>query len=116
MNENNSTQNQKKKTRDNAAEIVYLSSVRKLKEAEDIDAEYEQMIRSMSKLELLDEMIRYQEERSRTEDLSLQMMVRGRHLFTALEENAETREMRLLARSYRRHLECELDQYRKVGR
>lgn len=115
MNENNTTPNSKKKNRDHSADIVYLSSVRKLKEAEHIDSEYEQMIRSMSKIELLDEMIRYQEERSRVGELNLQMMIRGRHLFTALEENAETREMRLLARSYRRHLECELDQYRKQG-
>ena len=44
------------------------------------------------------------------------MMVRGQVLFKALEESAETQELRLLTRSYRRHLEFELTAYRKGKR
>lgn len=115
MNNNYSDSKTNGSQNENTANIVYLASARKKRDIEEIDAEYDSLIRSMSKIELLDEMIRYQEARTKAGELSLQMMVRGRHLFTALEESAETREMRLLARSYRRHLECELDQYRQQG-
>lgn len=63
----------------------------------------------MSKMELLEEMVRFQEERSQRGQLTLTMMVRGRILFRALEINAETDELRLLASSYRRHLEHEIE-------
>ena len=67
----------------------------------------------MDKVELLEEMVRFQEERTQVGELSLSMMVRGRHLFKALEENAETQELKILTRSYRRHLDCELADFRK---
>ncbi len=82
------------------------------------DHAYQARILGMDKLELLEEMVRFQEERSRVGKLSLEMMVRGRYLFKALEENAETEELRLLARSFRRHLDYELavlrGQYRQA--
>jgi hypothetical protein len=43
------------------------------------------------------------------------MMARGKHLFKALEERAETRELQLLAKSYRRHLEHEMSQRLQQG-
>jgi hypothetical protein len=64
----------------------------------------------MEKVELLEEMVRFQEERSKLGQLSPQMMREGRHLFQALESSAETRELRTLAGSYRRHLELELEE------
>ena len=67
----------------------------------------------MDKLQLLDEMVRFQEERSAQGKLSLAMMVRGRVLFEALERHSETRALRALTRSYRRHLEHELQDYLK---
>ncbi len=54
-------------------------------------------------------MVRFQEERSKKDNLSLTMMVRGKILFRALETTAETDELRLLASSYRRHLEHEIE-------
>jgi len=93
--------------------VVSLTAVRHLKEAEQEDFAYRAMILGMDKLELLEEMIRFQEERSRLGQLTPEMMVRGKHLFKALEENAETQELRLLTRSYRRHLEHELSSYVK---
>ncbi len=71
------------------------------------------MILSMDKLELLEEMVRFQEERSRLGHLTLQMIIRGRYLFNALEKASETNELRLLAKSYRRHLEFELIAFRE---
>jgi hypothetical protein len=73
------------------------------------DPYYQVLINRMSKMELLEEMVRFQEERSQRGQLTLTMMVRGRILFRALEINAETDELRLLASSYRRHLEHEIE-------
>jgi hypothetical protein len=73
------------------------------------DPYYQILINRMNKMELLEEMVRFQEERSKKDNLSLTMMVRGRILFRALEVTAETDELRLLASSYRRHLEHEIE-------
>lgn len=91
--------------------VVSLLAARQIREAEDL--EYRSRILTMDKLELLEEMVRFQEERSRLGHLSLQMMLRGKILFKALEENAETEELKLLTRSYRRHLEFEIAAYRQ---
>lgn len=93
--------------------IVNLKAVREIKEAESDDQAYHARILAMDKLELLEEMVRYQEERARLGSLTLTMMVRGRHLFKALEETAETQELLILTRSYRRHLDFELQDYRE---
>jgi heme oxygenase len=73
------------------------------------DPYYQILINRMNKMELLEEMVRFQEERSKKDNLSLTMMVRGKILFRALEISAETDELRLLASSYRRHLEHEIE-------
>lgn len=93
--------------------IVSLQAAREIKEAETEDHAYRAMILSMDKVELLEEMVRFQEERSRVGKLTLPMMVRGRHLFKALEETAETQELKILTRSYRRHLDYEIQDYRQ---
>jgi hypothetical protein len=87
--------------------IVSLKAVREIKEAES-DMAYKAKILGMDKLELLEEMVRFQEERSRVGHLTPQMMIQGKILFKALEDSAETNELRMLTRSYRRHLEYEL--------
>ena len=58
-------------------------------------------------------MVRFQEERSRVGKLTPRMMREGRHLFQALENLAETKELKILAGSYRKHLELELEEARK---
>jgi hypothetical protein len=90
--------------------IVSLNAVREVKEAEG-DLAYKAKILGMDKLELLEEMVRFQEERSRLGLLTPTLMIQGKILFKALEESAETNELRLLTRSYRRHLEYELASY-----
>lgn len=93
--------------------VVSLKAAREIKEAEHEDHAYRAMILSMDKLELLEEMVRFQEERSRLGQLTLPMMIKGRHLFKALEETAETQELKILTRSYRRHLDYEIQDYRE---
>lgn len=93
--------------------VVSLKAIREVRDAEQGDEAYKALILSMDKLELLEEMIRFQEERSKLGELSVSMMVRGKYLFKALEETAETQEMKILTRSYRRHLEHELADYLK---
>jgi hypothetical protein len=95
--------------------VVLLSAVRKLKEAEREDWAYQALIMGMDKLELLDEMIRFQKARSDAGKLTPDMMLRGKILFKELETRAETRELQILSRSYRRHLECELTEYARTG-
>lgn len=75
------------------------------------DPYYQMKINRMSKIELLEEMVKYQEERSEKGRLTMTMMVRGKILFRALEVQAETEELRLLSSSYRRHLEHEIDHH-----
>ena len=91
--------------------IISLNAVRELKDAEDEDHAYRAKILVMDKLSLLEEMVRFQEERSRLGHLTPLMMLRGKILFKALETSAETQELKLLTRSYRRHLEYELAAY-----
>lgn len=91
--------------------VVSLHAARELKTAETDDHEYHARILGMDKLELLEEMVRFQEERSKLGHLTAQMMLRGKILFKALENSAETQELKLLTRSYRRHLELELSDY-----
>lgn len=93
--------------------IVSLKAVRDIKTAQTEDYAYHAQILGMDKLQLLEEMVRFQEERSRVGHLTLQMMIRGKLLFKALEENAETQELQILTKSYRRHLEYELAAYRE---
>ncbi len=77
---------------------------------------YQHFIDGMDKLDLLEEMVRFQEWRSKEGQLTPEMMVKGRILFKALEESAETPELKLLTRSYRRHLDYELDSYLQAGK
>lgn len=69
---------------------------------------YRARILSLTKVELLEEMVTFQQKRTGLESLTPQMMLQGKILFAALERSAETQELQLLARSYRRHLEQEL--------
>ncbi len=96
--------------------VISLNAVREVKEAQDEDMEYRARILGMDKLELLDEMVRFQEERSRVGHLTPAMMTRGKILFKALEETAETQELKLLTRSYRRYLEYELAAFKTSGK
>lgn len=93
--------------------LVSLKAVRELRKARAEDPCYQARILVMGKIELLDEMMRFQAERSELGHLTPDMMIRGQILFKALEENAETEELRALTRSYRRHLKYELDEFLK---
>lgn len=96
-----------------ANNVVSLNVVREMRKVETGDPDYEKRIFHMSKLELLEEMMHFQEERSSLGHLSLKMMIQGQILFKALEDNAETEELKSLSRSYRRHLKYELEAYLK---
>lgn len=98
-----------------SGQVLSLKAARELRSAEETELQYQAEILVMSKLELLNEMVRFQEERSSRDALTPEMMVRGKILFAALERNAETEALRVLTRSYRRHLELELQEYLKTG-
>ncbi len=88
--------------------VVSLQKIREVRLARGQDLVYQSQIAAMDKVQLLEEMVKFQEERSHKGRLTLEMMVRGQHLFRALERSAETRELRTLTSTYRRHLEHEL--------
>lgn len=94
-------------------DVVNLAGKRKSKEAHQATKADVERYKSMDKLELLEEMVKFQEERSSLGYLTVEMMIRGKELFRALEESAETPELQLLTRSYRRHLDYELTAYLK---
>ncbi len=74
---------------------------------------YTRKIQAMSKVELLEEMVRFQQKRSSLGHLTIDLMLKGQILFRAIEENAETEELTILSRSYRRHLDFELKEMLK---
>ncbi len=94
--------------------IVSLKAVREIRKAKECDPAYQAKILGMQKIELLEEMMKFQEERTQTGHLTADMMIRGQVLFRALEEIAETEELRALTHSYRKHLKFELDNYLKA--
>jgi hypothetical protein len=96
--------------------VVLLKAAREIKQVETEDLAYQAQILGMDKLELLQEMVRFQEERSKIGHLTPDMMVKGKFLFKALEQNAETEELKILTRAYRRHLEHELIEYLRTGK
>jgi glutaredoxin len=95
--------------------IIDLSKERTKRGLTNNDPGYQLIINQMSKIELLEEMVRFQEKRSDEPTLTLPLMVRGKILFRALEIHAETDELRLLASSYRRHLEHEIEHFAKAN-
>jgi hypothetical protein len=95
--------------------LISINAARELKKAELEDSAYRDQVEAMDKLALLEEMVRFQEERSKIGYLTPSMMIRGKVLFSALEENAETRELQILTRSYKRHLEFELADFLRKG-
>lgn len=69
---------------------------------------YRAKIQTSSRAQLIDEMIRFQKERRATGMLTRELMVKGKYLFTALESAVDSKELRIMSRSYARHLEYEL--------
>lgn len=90
-------------------DILDLSAARASREAQKGIDEYAARLKHMDRLELLEEMVRFQEERSLFGTLTAQMCVRGHILFKMLEIAAETHELRLLTSSYRKHLVYEAE-------
>ena len=93
--------------------VVDFGKRRAIKNAESRTLDYKARIMGMDKLELLEEMVRFQEEKARHINMPYDMMLQGQFLFKCLEESSETDELRLLTRSYRRHLEQEITTYKQ---
>ena len=92
--------------------VISFEKAKQLKQTWDEESfRYQARILSMDKLELLEEMVQFQEKRAQQGQLDPKMMIQGKVLFGTLEKHAETSALRSLARSYRRHLEHELKTY-----
>ncbi len=108
--------------------VIDFIEFRKKRGVIEHDPHYQLQINQMNKFELLEEMVKYQdqmrefnelleskppgqktlEDRSLEERKRLKMLIQGKILFRALEERAETDDLRLLSTSYRRHCEYEI--------
>ena len=93
--------------------VISIRAFKALRETDVEELAYRARILSMSKVELLEEMVRFQEERKTVVSLTPLLMLKGRHLFRALEECADSQELKILSRSYRRHLEYEIQAARE---
>ncbi len=93
--------------------VVSIRAFKAFKELDTEELAYQARILSLSKVELLEEMVRFQEERKTLGTLTHPLMIRGRHLFRALEETADSQELKILSRSYRRHLDYEIQALRE---
>lgn len=60
------------------------------------------------KAKLLEQMVDFQERRKKEGKLTLSLILEGISLFGDLEQCADTSELQILSRSYKRHLEHEL--------
>lgn len=89
--------------------VVNLFAARKKKSATEAIAHWTKYYGGMDKLELLEQMVGYQARRAEAGFFPVEMLPEGIALFRALEQSAETDELRLLTRSYRRHLEYEME-------
>ena len=69
---------------------------------------YEDYYASMDAISLMEEMVRFQEERSMIGELTPSLINRGIPLFTAISQQCKTQELRLLSTSYLRHLQLEI--------
>ena len=96
----------------NTPKIVSITAVRALR-LEELSNEraYQIYIDGMEKLDLLNELVAFQEERTKEGKLTPGLLVRGRILFTALEAKAESDALLSLMRAYRKHLEYEREEY-----
>ena len=92
-----------------------MAQILQFKRKFEASLDYKAKILGMDKLELLEEMVRFQETRSRIGGLTPQLICEGLVIFSVLEHTAETNELRLLTRSYRRHLEYEQKDLRANG-
>jgi len=77
------------------------------------DTEYLATVMTMDKLELLDEMIRFQ-QMGGLKNITIMAAVRASHLFEVLEATAETNELKEVCMTYRSRLKELLDSKREV--
>ncbi len=95
------------------AKIIDLSQFKSIQISKKEHSEYQLYIDSLDKLQLLNEMVNFQHQRSEKGKLDATLMTQGLVLFRRLEQEAESEGLRSLAHSYRRHLEHELADYLK---
>lgn len=91
------------------AKIIDFKTRKELlpKETEYDNFGYYLKIMQMDKQQLLEEMVDFQEKRSKVPELTTELIADGIILFRELERQAETDELRELAGSYWHHLELE---------
>lgn len=85
--------------------VIRLDAFRK----DDFVENYRYRLRNMSKNELLEEMVSFQEESSQLKTPTIRLASCGYYLYRMLKVVADTEELRILSRSYYKHLEYQID-------
>lgn len=78
-------------------------------------ASYTEIVDEMDKLELLEEMVRFQEKKLKDPKLSEENILRGMALFKNIILSAETKELHTLGQQLHSYLETELNRVRGIS-
>lgn len=100
----------------NNSNLVVLNEWKKRKNPESDVSTYQARIDSMSKGELMEEIVRFQEQRKRNGGLTEEAIINGMILFKAMESKAETTDLKIFSKVYQRHLSYELAHLRSGGK
>lgn len=90
-----------------SAQLIQLKDFRKEKHRQREFVRHKTVLEKLSKHELLEEMVNYHDAQKQAGEMTYELLFRGMALFELLEIEAETRELQILSRSFRRHLEYE---------
>lgn len=91
--------------------VINLKTYRVLKERERQEQKYRQKLLTMSKPDLLQELLNYHESYVR-DPHDINVTLRGQHLMDILEQRAELRELQELSREFQEKLKIRL--YRQL--
>lgn len=94
--------------------VIKLSDFRKNKTYDEQINHWDRIFSQVDKMELLEHMVRFQEDRQRHVGLTEEMVCRGVPLFEQLKATAETEELYILCNSYHKHLLSELAELKKA--
>ena len=111
-----SKQNVPNSLSDSSSNIINLNHAREVQRAETLAQDYDRWLSRIDKAALLEEMVAFQRRRQDAGSLTLTLICQGRVLFRALERQAESEQLQILASSYSKHLEYELSHYISTGR
>lgn len=87
------------------SQIISIQKAQLKKEAQKAVLAHRERLLALTKTELLEEMVQFQNRQSLADPMPAENLYWGRALFERIEEVAETRELQILSRSFLRQLD-----------